>query len=252
MIRILAGAVIATALVVSSVQAQQKTVRVIGTIVGVDGPTIVVKPRGKGDEQRVVLTDKVGVFGVIPATIADIKPGAFIGVGAMPQADGSQKALRVMIFADVQRGTGEGHRPWTRPGSTMTNATVDTTVAAVEGQVLRVTYKGGEQRILIGPDATINAYVVGDRSELKPGANIGINAAEVKPDGSLVGLAGQCRPRRRDPGLSWIALLPRRRCDSLSPLGERVGVRGLSRSTLSRAPHPDCSAIHLSPQAGRG
>ena len=185
MIRILAGAAIAAALVVTSVQAQQKTVRVVGTIVGVDGPTIVVKPRGKGDEQRVTLTDKVGVFGVIPATIADIKPGAFIGVGAMPQADGSQKAIRVMIFAEVQRGTGEGHRPWSRPGSTMTNATVDTTVAGVEGQVLRVTYKGGEQRILIGPDATINAYVVGDRGELKPGANIAINAATVKPDGSL-------------------------------------------------------------------
>jgi hypothetical protein len=184
MIRILAGAVIAAALVMSA-QAQQKTVRVVGTIVGVDGPTIVVKPRGKGDEQRVVLTDKVGVFGVIPATIADIKPGAFIGVGAMPQADGSQKALRVMIFAEVQRGTGEGHRPWSRPGSTMTNATVDTTVAAVEGQVLRVTYKGGEQRIIIGPDSTINAYVVGDRGELKPGANIAINAANVRPDGSL-------------------------------------------------------------------
>jgi hypothetical protein len=185
MIRILAGAVITAALVVTSAQAQQKTVRVIGTIVGVDGPTIVVKPRGKGDEQRVTLTDKVGVFGVIPATIADIKPGAFIGVGAMPQADGSQKAIRVMIFAETQRGTGEGHRPWTRPGSTMTNATVDTTVAGVDGQVLRVTYKGGEQRIVIGPDSTINAYVVGERSELKPGANIAINAADVKTDGSL-------------------------------------------------------------------
>jgi hypothetical protein len=185
MFKILAGAAIAAALVVTSVQAQQKTVRVIGTIVGVDGPTIVVKPRGKGDEQRVTLTDKVAVFGVIPATLADIKPGAFIGVGAMPQADGSQKAIRVMIFAEVQRGTGEGHRPWTRPGSTMTNATVDTTAAGVEGQVLRVTYKGGEQRILIAPDAVIMAYVTGDRSELKPGANIAINAADQKPDGSL-------------------------------------------------------------------
>src|SRR5262249_59546225 len=103
----------------------------------------------------------------------------------VPQSDGSQKAIRVMIFAETQRGTGEGHRPWTRPGSTMTNATVDTTVAGVDGQVLRVTYKGGEQRIVVGPDATINAYVVGDRNELKPGANIAINAADVKPDGSL-------------------------------------------------------------------
>jgi hypothetical protein len=185
MIKILSGAAIAVALVVASAQAQQKTVRVVGTIVGVDGPTIVVKPRGKGDEQRVKLTDKAGVFGVVRATLADIKPGAFIGVGAMPQADGSQKAIRVMIFAETQRGTGEGHRPWTRPGSTMTNATVDTTATGVDGQVLRVTYKGGEQRIIVGDDATINAYVIGERSELKPGANIAINAANVNADGSL-------------------------------------------------------------------
>jgi hypothetical protein len=185
MIKTLIGAAIAVALIVTSVQAQQKPVRVVGTIVGVDGPTIVVKPRGKGDEQRVRLTDKAGVFGVVRATLADIKPGAFIGVGAMPQADGSQKAIRVMIFAEMQRGTGEGHRPWSRPGSTMTNATVDTTAAGVDGQVLRVTYKGGEQRIVVGPDATINAYVVGERSELKPGANIAINAANVNADGSL-------------------------------------------------------------------
>ena len=58
MIRTLTGAAIAAALVVTSALAQQKTVRVVGTIVGVDGPTIVVKPRGKGDETRVTLTDK--------------------------------------------------------------------------------------------------------------------------------------------------------------------------------------------------
>jgi hypothetical protein len=185
MIRTLTGAAIAAALVVTSALAQQKTVRVVGTIVGVDGPTIVVKPRGKGDETRVTLTDKVAVFGVAPATVADVKPGAFVGVGAMPQADGSQKAIRVMIFAETQRGQNEGHRPWSRPGSTMTNATVDTTVAGIDGQVLLVKYKGGEQRIIIGPDATIQAYVVGDRGELKPGANIAINAANQKADGML-------------------------------------------------------------------
>jgi hypothetical protein len=185
MTKVWVGGVIAAALVVTAAQAQQKPVRVVGTIVGIDGPTLVVKPRGKGEEARVTLTDKVAVFGVVRATLADIKPGAFIGVGAMPQADGSQKAIRVMIFAEEQRGTGEGHRPWTRPGSTMTNATVDTTVAGVDGQVLRVTYKGGEQRIIIGSDAAIMAYAVGDRSELKPGANIAINAATPKPDGTL-------------------------------------------------------------------
>ncbi len=185
MIRTLAGAAIAVALVVASAQAQQKPVRVVGTIVNVDGPSIVVKPRGKGGEQRVRLTDKASVFGVVRATLADVKPGAFIGVGATPQADGSQKAIRVMIFAEVQRGTGEGHRPWNRPGTTMTNATVDSTVAGVEGQVLRVQYKGGEQRIVIASDAIILAYVVGSRDELKPGANIAILAATRRADGSL-------------------------------------------------------------------
>ena len=51
------------------------------------------------------------------ATLSEVKPGAYIGVGAMPQADGSQKAIRVMIFPEMQRGTGEGHYPWTTPGS---------------------------------------------------------------------------------------------------------------------------------------
>ncbi len=184
MFRTICGAAMAVAFVLASAQAEQKTVRVIGTIVGVDGPTIVVK-QAKGDEARVTLTDKVAVFGVTRATLAEVKPGAFIGVGATPQADGSQKAIRVMIFAEVQRGTGEGHRPWNRPGTTMTNATVDSTVAGVEGQVLRVQYKGGEQRIVIASDAIILAYVVGSRDELKPGANIAINAALKRPDGSL-------------------------------------------------------------------
>jgi len=183
MFKTICGAAVAATLVIVSAQAQEKTARVMGTIVGVDGPTIVVKEK-KG-EARVRLTDKAGIFGVVNATLADVKPGSFIGVGAAPQADGSQKAIRVMIFHETQRGTGEGHRPWNRPNTTMTNATVDTTVAAVEGQVLVVKYKGGTQKIIIGKDAVIRAYLVGSRDELKPGAHIAINAAIVKPDGSL-------------------------------------------------------------------
>jgi hypothetical protein len=184
MLKFVCAAAAAT-LVVFSAQAQQKPVRVVGTIVGVDGPTIIVKQKNKSDEARVTLTEKAVVFGVVRATLADLKPGAFIGVGATPQPDGSQKAIRIMIFAEVQRGTGEGHRPWNRPGTTMTNATVDTTVAGVDGQVLTVKYKGGTQRIIVGPDARILAYVVGSRDELKPGANVAINSAIPRADGSL-------------------------------------------------------------------
>jgi hypothetical protein len=102
----------------------------------------------------------------------------------MPQPDGSQKAIQVMIFSESQRGTGEGHRPWDRPGTTMTNATVETTVASVDGQVVTVKYKDGEQKIRIAPEAVLRAYVVGSRDELKLGTRIAISRAQKKPDGT--------------------------------------------------------------------
>jgi hypothetical protein len=167
----------------SFAQAPQ-TIRVRGTIASIDGSTLMIK-QGEGPEVAVKLTDGAQVFGVAPATLADIKLGDFIGVGAMPQPDGSQKAIQVMIFAPSQRGLGEGFRPWDRPGSTMTNGTVETTAAGVDGQVLSVKYKDGAQKIVVGADATIRAYSVSDKSELKPNAAIAIVRAEKMPDGTL-------------------------------------------------------------------
>jgi len=182
--RLLTSAVFVAALAVSSTWGQQaQTVRLRGTIERVDGSAIIVKAAEVGDV-TVQLSDKVAVFGIVQATLADVKPGAFIGVGAMPQPDGSQKAIQVMLFTESQRGTGEGHRPWDRPGATMTNATVDTTVTSVNGQVVTVKYKDGEQKILITPEAIIRAYVVSSRDELTPGAHIAIVRALKKPDGT--------------------------------------------------------------------
>jgi hypothetical protein len=166
----------------------QQNIRVRGTIERVDGPTFVVRS-GEAGEMKVSLAEKAGIFGVVKGTLADIKPGAFIGVGAVPQPDGSQRAIQVTIFAESQRGTGEGHRPWDRPNTTMTNATVETTVGAVDGHTVTVKYRmgerTGEQKIIIPPDATIRAYVVGNASELKAGANIAIMNATRKPDGTI-------------------------------------------------------------------
>jgi hypothetical protein len=183
--RIPAGATFVAAFAVSLAFAQQQqTVRLRGPIEAVDGSTLTVKA-GEAGDVKVKLTDNAAVYGVVKASLADVKPGAFIGVGATPQADGSQRAIQVMIFAEPQRGTGEGHRPWDRPNTTMTNATVDTTVAGVDGQVIMVKYKDGEKKIIVGPDAVIRAYVVGSKDELKPGANINIVAATKKPDGTF-------------------------------------------------------------------
>jgi hypothetical protein len=182
-IGILASFALVAAFAASSAWAQQPPgTRVAGKITAVDGPTLTVKTAQ--DEVKVTVPANVQVISSMKGTMADIKQGSYIGVGATPQADGSQKAIRVNIFAEPQRGVGEGFRPWDRPNTTMTNATVDTTVTSVDGQVVMLKYKDGEKKIIVGPDAAIINNVVGDKSELKPGANVAIPAASKNPDGS--------------------------------------------------------------------
>ncbi|MBS0245230.1 MAG: hypothetical protein JSR61_01320 [Proteobacteria bacterium] len=164
----------------------QPPLRLPGTIEKVDGDTIWIRPYEGGGFFEIALDKKLVVFGVTPGTLADLKPGAFIGVGAMPQADGSQRAMRITVFAESQRGLGEGFRPWSRaPGGTMTNATIDTTVAGVDGRTLTVKYKGGEQKIMVPPDVVILDYVSGSRDELKVGAHVLVPSVKRKLDGSL-------------------------------------------------------------------
>ena len=176
------GTVLAT-LVLAPVSAQQ-TVRVSGTVEKLEGDTLMVKAPD-GASLKITLKSNVEVVGVVKASIADIKAGSYIGSGAMPQADGTQKAIEVHIFAESQRGTGDGHRPWTQPGSTMTNGAVGDAVAGVDGPVVTVKYKGGEKKIVVGPDTPIVRYEAGDKSELKPGAKIRITNAVKKLDGTF-------------------------------------------------------------------
>ncbi|MEI8275381.1 MAG: hypothetical protein WCG00_05255 [Hyphomicrobiales bacterium] len=160
--------------------------RIAGVIERVDEAGVLIRPYEGGGTFEVELTKNAAVFGVSKGTLADLKPGAFIGVGAMPQPDGSQRAIQVTVFAESQRGTGEGFRPWDRmPNSTMTNATVAETVGGVEGQMLTVKYKDGEKKIVVPPDATILAYSAGERGELKVGAKVAILRVKQKPNGAL-------------------------------------------------------------------
>ena len=164
---------------------QPPTVRIRGTIEAIDGSLLAVKSR-EGAEMKVRLTDNVAVFGVAKTAISEIKPGSYIGVSAMPEPDGTQRALAVQIFPESQRGIAEGFRPWDlRPNSTMTNATVAETVAGTDGEIILVKYKDGEKKVLVPPDTPIVSFVAGDKSELKPGARIIIFSATRKEDGSL-------------------------------------------------------------------
>ena len=163
----------------------EDTVRVRGTIERVEGKTLVVRSRD-GGEVKVVPADNAAVVGIVKASLSDIKPGSFVGVTGMPQADGSQKAVEVHIFPEAMRGTGEGHRQWDlQPQSTMTNANVEQTVAGVDGRTLTLKYKDGEKKIVVPPDVPVVSYVPGDKSELKPGVKIFVAAATQASDGTL-------------------------------------------------------------------
>jgi len=184
-LRVIIAVAALAAVGMSGASAQQpQTVRIRGTIVKVDGNTVVVKP-ASGDDVTLTLTANAAIVGVVKASLADIKPGSFVGSAAMPQADGSQKALEVHIFAESQRGTGEGHRPYTIPNSTMTNGTVGDLVTATDGGTLTVKYKEGEKKIVVPPGVPIVRYEIGDRSELRPGVHITALNAVKKADGSI-------------------------------------------------------------------
>ena len=184
--RTLGAIALGFALAAPMVWAQDAPVRVRGTIERVDGDTYIVKARN-GPEIKLKLAPKASVAAVVEAKLADIKPGSYVGVAALPLPDGSQKALEVHIFPEAMRGTGDGHRGWDlQPSSTMTNGNVEQTTASSDGQVLTLSYKGGEKKIVVPSGIPIVSYVPGDTSELKAGARIFIGAATKQPDGSLL------------------------------------------------------------------
>jgi hypothetical protein len=177
---------IALLLAASSAVAQQpQRVRVRGTIEAVDGPVLSVKSRD-GSMLKVKVADNVAVRAVVKFPLADIKAGNYVGVAGMPQPDGTQKAIEVLVFPEAMRGTGEGHYPWDlEPSSTMTNASVETTVAGINGPEFTLKYKDGEKKFIVPPDTPVVTFAPSDKSELKPGARIFIIAATKLEDGTL-------------------------------------------------------------------
>ena len=191
-LRILTATALVMASAVSAVHAQQQAQRLAGTIERVEGSTIFAKGRD-GGAVTLKLPDNVVVTAVFKATVADIKPGAYIGSGATPQADGSQKAVEVHIFAESMRGQGDGHRPgwYGATNGTMTNGAVEPTgtvgAAGTAGgePSFVVKYKEGDKRIVVPANAHIVRYEVGSKDDLKAGVPFSIQAAAKQPDGTF-------------------------------------------------------------------
>ena len=159
-------------------------VRIRGTVEALDGHTLKVKSRD-GQQLTVTLAPNVMVAYLVKESLADIKAGDFVASTSMKGTDGKNHSVELRIFPEAMRGLGEGQYAWDlAPESLMTNATVSGITGAPQGQTLKVTYKGGESELVVGPDTPILGYGSGDVSLLKPGAAVFI-VAQKQPDGTL-------------------------------------------------------------------
>jgi len=160
-------------------------VRVRGTIENLDGQTLNVKGRD-GNPIKVKLTDDAKVLAVDRKSLADVKQGVFVGITAMPQPDGTQKAVEIHIFPEALRGTGEGHRPWDlMPNSTMTNANIESEVTSADGKELVLKYKDGEKKFIVPASVEVVMFAPAAVSDLKPGEKIFIVGGKKLDDGSV-------------------------------------------------------------------
>jgi hypothetical protein len=170
-----------------SALAQDAPVRVRGTVAGLEGNVLTVKTAT--GTAKVALPDNVSVAYIVKSDLSKIALGSRVGTAAVPQPDGSLRALELQIFNDTVNPP-DAHRPWdAAPSSTMTNATISTmestTVDKVDGRMLLLKYKDGEQRVFVPANVPVVTYVRADKSALVPGANIIIMNATRREDGTF-------------------------------------------------------------------
>ena len=172
----------------SALAQPQPPIRIRGTITALDGQELQVKSR-EGQDVKIHMTDTTKVNLLAPIKLADIKAGSFVGVTALQNGPGnSLQALEVHLFPEALRGTGEGHYPWDlEPGSSMTNANVDAVVNINDGKELVLSYKGGNQKIIVPQGVPLVTFIPSDKSQLTPGAKVLVITQQAE-DGSLTAL----------------------------------------------------------------
>ena len=182
--KVIAGSVVAL-LFAASLAAAQAPLRVRGTIESVDGMILAVKARD-GTMLKVKLANDARVLTLNKASLADVKPGTFVGITAMPQPDGTQKAVEIHIFPEAMRGTAEGHYPWDlMPNSTMTNANIESSVVSNDGQILVMKYKDGEKKIFVPPDVQVVMFAPAAVADIKAGQKFFVPRGKKLDDGTI-------------------------------------------------------------------
>jgi hypothetical protein len=164
--------------------AQSSTQRIRGDVVAIEGQKLQVRTRS-GALADIDLGQQYTVTAVVRVQPEAIVRGSYVGTATLPQSDGTERALEVLVFPESGRGSGEGHYPWDlQPGSMMTNATVAKIVDVDNARRLTLAYKDGEKVVTVAPNVPIVTFEPGTREMLRPGAHVMLGAT-VRPDGSL-------------------------------------------------------------------
>jgi hypothetical protein len=159
-----------------------------GTVASVSPASVVVTT--DSGSVTVALSQPLQLYDREPGTLADVKENSFIGVTSVKQADGTEKATEIHVFAEDLRGLGEGSRMMTADtngnrmtngavsgsGSRMTNGSASPSrmsngsVASASGSTYVVRYAGGSQTVTVPPNtpvtelkATTKTLAVGDQ-----------------------------------------------------------------------------------------
>jgi hypothetical protein len=205
--RLLGLTLAATAVFSLATEATAAPLRIRGTIVAIS-PSAITVHTGNGDVSASLKSDTAFVS-VVPSNLNHVGSGSYVGVASKNVGD-RLIALSVIVFPPSMKGASEGHAAYdilpdttlsrgartassmtnasvkaisTRQSapqvnSTMTNGSVATATASGRVRLLKVTYNGGEQNILVPPTAPIVAFVPGAASIAMPGATVFVNADE--------------------------------------------------------------------------
>jgi hypothetical protein len=205
--RFIASGLLAATLGIAAWSAQgdsSSPVHLRGEIDSVTATDIHVTPFD-GSETEIAWNKATRFASLKAAQLSDITQGMFVGTAALPQPDGTLKALEIHIFPESMRGTGEGYRPFPQvKQGTMTNATVTNIVGSSAssgdgGKTLTLTYKDGHQTVVVPKGAPIVLLGPGDASMLKPHAKVSVTATRdstgrLTASRILVGLDGATPP----------------------------------------------------------
>ena len=155
-----------------------------GKVTSLDGNVLTIATR-EGGVAVVKLTPDWSVTEVKPVSPDAIQKGSFIGTTEVDKPDGTGMSLEVHVFPPGVK-MGEGHYPWDlKPGSNMTNGTIDNVVAGVSGRTVDVSYPGGVRHVEIPANIPIVQFGLGDKALLKPGAGVFIGAMKTA-DGTFI------------------------------------------------------------------